>query len=151
MASAFAFLISSLNFFGATSVSQISVSMASTLTEELLALAIRIAPMQQKTLRLRRYAPLARRQLAPLVDFDANRVDESVAGGLFLKRQFALSRTASSRRRNGNDLNALAATGQLLAGRLPFLVQFEMPLRLLERRVDDRIVGKSHYFPEGRP
>ena len=104
-----------------------------TLTEELLALASRIAPVLQEPLRFGRHAPLARRQIAPLIHFNADRVYQRVAGYLFLKCEFTLPRTTPPSRGDRNDLDTLATARKFLPGGLAFIVQFEMPSRLFKR------------------
>src|SRR2546423_4887790 len=97
------------------------------LTEEQLALAVLVAPMQQQALRLWSDAPLARWQLAPLIDMLADFIDEYVCGDAVFKLQFALPRTTSARRRHWHDLNAVAPIRQFFSGRLALVVQFVMP------------------------
>jgi hypothetical protein len=109
-----------------------------------------IAPVQQKALCLWCHAPLARRQLAPLINMLANLIDEDICGDTVFKIQFALPRTTSTRRRHRDNLDALAPPRKLFSRRLPFLVQFVMGLGLVERSIDDRIIGKTHLPPEQR-
>jgi hypothetical protein len=99
------------------------------LAEEQLSLAVVVAPMQQKALRFGRHAPLARWQVAPLVDVLADFVDQDIGRGLVLQRQLVLLRAAPACRRHRDDVAARAPVRQLFAGRLAVLIQFEVPTR----------------------
>jgi hypothetical protein len=48
------------------------------------------------------------------------------------------------RRRDGNDLDALASVLQLHPGRLTIFVEFVTERRHLKRRRDDRVIDKPH-------
>ena len=110
-------------------------------------ISARSAPVQQKALRFRRYTPLARRQLAALVDVLADFVNQNIRRDVVFQQKLALLGPAPPRRRHRNHVTAFAPARQLLAGGLAVLVQFVMPLRLIERPVDNRVVSKCHAPP----
>ena len=109
-------------------------------------------PVVQESCGLRRHLPLASRQIAPGVDLRANFVDDrgEVVCLLLGRQAFAfievkllLAAPAPLLRLGyGRDELSPATPVDQMPGRLPRLVEFPMLMRVLVRRIDDRMVEK---------